>query len=454
ITAAAVTYLAALGRLELLTTGNFASSQQVTAGADLQVANLRPAAEQQQQQHQQHQQQAHQQQQPSGIDTGLALSRLEFEKAGAYPQVTSQRAAAGIDDGVVAPQQQQQQQQRLVFEEKLQELASAADREDEVAHSRLLWERRWQQLWPGQAWGSEPKCQEWQASIRPRDFRSTWVEERLRGLPAQSGVEIGACQLRVSMPDNVQMRYVDKSADAEFLKSQCFAKDGAQRPDIVDDATRLALIEDESFDLLVAAHVLEHMQDVLGTLRHWLRVVKKGGLVFLALPDLCDFKYPFGDRLRLVATPAHFVEEFQDQNASRRNFEGHVLEQGVSVAGIDSLRAASGLPALNRTGNLDLESITRNFVAMNADADRLTTKMTVPLNLAYSTMEHFGSYCADHPHNVHFHLWTRNSMHGMLSAATELFRPLGLTFVVEELHTAGRTEYNMQELRVALRRTG
>jgi len=51
------------------------------------------------------------------------------------------------------------------------------------------------------------------------------------------------------------------------------------------DATRLDY-PDESFDRLIATHVLEHIPNPVAVLREWDRVVKKGGLLSIVLP--CD----------------------------------------------------------------------------------------------------------------------------------------------------------------------
>jgi phosphatidylethanolamine/phosphatidyl-N-methylethanolamine N-methyltransferase len=51
------------------------------------------------------------------------------------------------------------------------------------------------------------------------------------------------------------------------------------------DATRLEY-PDQSFDRLIATHVLEHIPNPVAVLREWDRVVKKGGVLSIVLP--CD----------------------------------------------------------------------------------------------------------------------------------------------------------------------
>lgn len=51
------------------------------------------------------------------------------------------------------------------------------------------------------------------------------------------------------------------------------------------DATRLDY-PDQSFDRLIATHVLEHIKDPVAALQEWNRVVREGGLLSIVLP--CD----------------------------------------------------------------------------------------------------------------------------------------------------------------------
>lgn len=68
-----------------------------------------------------------------------------------------------------------------------------------------------------------------------------------------------------------------------FLDKFTDNKDGTPRPDIVSDATDIPR-EDASFDYVISSHVLEHMQDAIGALKEWVRVIKPNGVLFLVLP--------------------------------------------------------------------------------------------------------------------------------------------------------------------------
>lgn len=57
------------------------------------------------------------------------------------------------------------------------------------------------------------------------------------------------------------------------------------KPDIrVDDCADLSLFGDASMDFVFSSHLLEHIEDYVGALREWMRVIKPGGHLVLYLP--------------------------------------------------------------------------------------------------------------------------------------------------------------------------
>jgi len=58
------------------------------------------------------------------------------------------------------------------------------------------------------------------------------------------------------------------------------------------DATTMEAYEDESFDTVYASHILEHLVDPVTAIANWLRICKKGGVVFISVPhrDLYERK--------------------------------------------------------------------------------------------------------------------------------------------------------------------
>ena len=59
-------------------------------------------------------------------------------------------------------------------------------------------------------------------------------------------------------------------------------------PDLIDDVFRLEKIENNSVDLIYACHVLEHAdyEESEKTLKRWYQVLKSGGILRIAVPDM------------------------------------------------------------------------------------------------------------------------------------------------------------------------
>ena len=55
--------------------------------------------------------------------------------------------------------------------------------------------------------------------------------------------------------------------------------------DVGDDGERLQTIEAQSQDFVIANHLLEHTEDPISTIRNWLRVLRPGGVIYMAVPD-------------------------------------------------------------------------------------------------------------------------------------------------------------------------
>lgn len=100
------------------------------------------------------------------------------------------------------------------------------------------------------------------------------------------GLEIGALHRPFPAPSGARVRYVDRHTTAALREDYPeLAAEPFAEVEVIDDGERLATVPDASADFVIASHVLEHMQDPIGALRAWLRVVRPGGVVVLALPD-------------------------------------------------------------------------------------------------------------------------------------------------------------------------
>jgi predicted SAM-dependent methyltransferase len=59
-------------------------------------------------------------------------------------------------------------------------------------------------------------------------------------------------------------------------------------PDLVADVFKLPTIKNNSVDLILAVHVLEHLnrEKVILALKRWFEILKKGGKVMISVPDI------------------------------------------------------------------------------------------------------------------------------------------------------------------------
>ena len=64
-----------------------------------------------------------------------------------------------------------------------------------------------------------------------------------------------------------------------------------------------------TFDFLISAHCLEHCPDTIKTLKEWIRVVKKEGLLFIILPH-CDRTF---DKGRKYSTLEHHIKDYKNK---------------------------------------------------------------------------------------------------------------------------------------------
>jgi len=138
-----------------------------------------------------------------------------------------------------------------------------------------------------------------------RSGRETyWVvrEDLARRYLSGEGIEIGALAAPLRVPPGVRVRYVDRldrdgllAAEGPGLAASGVDPGAIVAVDAVADAERLTPIADGSVDFVIAAHVLEHLEDPVLALHNLARVTRPGGHVLIVLPDrrfTFDFRRP------------------------------------------------------------------------------------------------------------------------------------------------------------------
>lgn len=135
------------------------------------------------------------------------------------------------------------------------------------------------------------------------------------------GLEVGALHQPLETPSEALVKYVDRMS-VEQLRKQYpeLSKYKLVPVDVIDDGEVLATVDDGSVDFVIANHMMEHCQNPIGTLQNHLRVIKPGGVLYLAVPDM---RYTF-DKDRPVTDLEHLLEDYREGPAHSR--EGHFEE--------------------------------------------------------------------------------------------------------------------------------
>jgi predicted SAM-dependent methyltransferase len=151
---------------------------------------------------------------------------------------------------------------------------------------------------------------------------------------AGDGIEIGALHKPLPMPRGARVRYVDRMSAADLRRHYPeLASWDLVDPDIVDDGERLETVADNSLDFVVANHFIEHTEDPLGAIGNHLRVLKPGGVIFMAVPE----KRRTFDWERQVTTIEHLVRDHREGPETSR--AQHYEEWARDVDHADDVRA-------------------------------------------------------------------------------------------------------------------
>jgi predicted SAM-dependent methyltransferase len=137
---------------------------------------------------------------------------------------------------------------------------------------------------------------------------------------AGEGIEIGALHNPLIVPESAKVKYVDRTTVSELRKQYPeLNQENLVNVDIISDGEKLENINDDSQDFVIANHFLEHCQNPLIALKNILRVVKAGGIVYLAVPDK---RYTF-DIDRSVTKFEHLEKDYAGgpETSKKQHFE-------------------------------------------------------------------------------------------------------------------------------------
>lgn len=191
------------------------------------------------------------------------------------------------------------------------------------------------------------------------------------------GIEIGALHQPLSISKQARVKYVDRYSVTD-LRHHYPELHGLPlvNVDIIDNGEQLGMIANDSQSFVVANHFVEHCQNPFQALSHMFRVLKKNGILYMALPDK---RYTF-DIDRPITPLEHILKDYyEDPEPSKK----HHFEEWVT------------------------------FISKIQDPVKFKEKVQELLQMDYS---------------IHFHVWTQTEMLEMMLA---LKKQIGVPFDIE-----------------------
>jgi predicted SAM-dependent methyltransferase len=157
-----------------------------------------------------------------------------------------------------------------------------------------------------------------------------WLEDRyLQRYLHGTGMEVGALSRRFSVPQRLQVWYVDRLGLDGLGRHYPELQGKILSPDLLAEATELP-VRPASLDFLIASHVLEHLPLPLLSLRSWYDALAPGGVLVLKVPDK---RYTF-DVHRARTPLSHLINEHN--NPERLDNRAHYADWVANVGGKNS----------------------------------------------------------------------------------------------------------------------
>lgn len=186
-----------------------------------------------------------------------------------------------------------------------------------------------------QAAPAEPaETTDWRYSTALGGGRAELSARYIRG----EGIEFGALDFPTWVPPGTKVTYAD--FEAEERVKYLFSVEGDMPPPILSDLETMRGIEDDSQDFIIANHVFEHVEDPLKALRSVSRVLRSGGIAYMAIPDK---RYTF-DKDREITPLAHLIRDHEE--GPDWSLAGHYDEWARCVDGLTGAAHAQKVAAM------------------------------------------------------------------------------------------------------------
>lgn len=170
----------------------------------------------------------------------------------------------------------------------------------------------------------------------PRHHRRQRERKRLAArYLAGRGLEIGALHMPVSLPPAATARFVDYQTSEQRRQTYPHLDWVRCVPvDVLDDGQTLETVEAESQDFVIANHVIEHCEDTIGAIRSWLRVLRPGGVLYMAVPDM---RHTF-DSNRALTPSSHVLRDHREGpgTSRREHWEEFAARRRIPETEIDA----------------------------------------------------------------------------------------------------------------------
>lgn len=152
------------------------------------------------------------------------------------------------------------------------------------------------------------------------------------------GIEIGALHNPLQLHEKMHVLYVDTLSTAELKTKYPNLSDKIVNIDLISNALRLEAIKEGSLDFIIANHLLEHLSNPLLALEIWHSKLKRGGMLYIALPK-CNMSF---DKFRQITGWDHFLWDYRNDPS---------LEKET----MDAMHIADMISSMKKCGVLEKE---------------------------------------------------------------------------------------------------
>ena len=164
------------------------------------------------------------------------------------------------------------------------------------------------------------------------------------------GIEIGALCFPWSMHHDVSIRFIDRKRPLSGL-----IQNYEPVQFLMAESPLFTKMESESNDFLFSSHVLEHSEEVISSVRNWLRILKRGGHLLIAMKDSESY------HRRPVTGWEHLLEEYLFKEKIEQNRREHFIEYFTSSCALERASLDAAIEAALKTEiRIHFHSFTKN----------------------------------------------------------------------------------------------